>query len=289
MVLSVALLACQREEPHGEPPAPASGPAGPASAAASAGSKPSLASAVPAVAGPEVRSGPCPADMRHVSGSYCLAAVHTCLRWQEVREGGVTRKNQCAEYRKPSGCFEDRRRPLSFCMDTYEWPNEKGALPRVLVSWEEARDLCAGAGKRLCTADEMTFACEEEDQRPHVYGWVRDDTKCNIDRPYRPRTFDFAKYDACMADPDCKAAFEAIDQRLPAGSMPGCTNRFGVYDLNGNANEWVIRPEHKSPNRSGIKGGWWGPVRNRCRPIVDFHDEGDWGYEVGFRCCKDAS
>ena len=35
-------------------------------------------------------------------------------------------------------------------------------------------------------------------------------------------------------------------------------------------------------------GAWWGPVRNRCRPMTTFHLEGDYGYEVGFRCCKDA-
>jgi formylglycine-generating enzyme required for sulfatase activity len=64
---------------------------------------------------------------------------------------------------------------------------------------------------------------------------------------------------------------------------------FGVYDLNGNINEWVFRPKEKYPNRSGLKGGWWGPVRGRCRPTVGFHKEEDYGYEEGFRCCKDAA
>jgi formylglycine-generating enzyme required for sulfatase activity len=64
---------------------------------------------------------------------------------------------------------------------------------------------------------------------------------------------------------------------------------FGVYDLNGNINEWVERPGKEYPNRSGLKGGWWGPVRGRCRPTVGFHKEDDYGYEEGFRCCKDAA
>jgi formylglycine-generating enzyme required for sulfatase activity len=73
-----------------------------------------------------------------------------------------------------------------------------------------------------------------------------------------------------------------------SGLLEGCRSEYGVYDLNGNVNEWVeLRPD-KLPLRAGLKGGWWGPVRNRCRPTVTFHKEGDFGYEVGFRCCADA-
>jgi hypothetical protein len=85
--------------------------------------------------------------------------------------------------------------------------------------------------------------------------------------------------------PACHAAFDAIDQRVPAGSMESCRSTDGIHDLNGNVNAWVYLPNGKSPHRSGLKGGSWGPVRDRCRPTVTFHDEGDFGYEAGFRCC----
>jgi formylglycine-generating enzyme required for sulfatase activity len=172
-------------------------------------------------------------------------------------------------------------------MDRYEWPNERDTLPRTLVSWLEARKLCAQSGKRLCTDDEFTFACEGDAMRPYVHGFRRDRTKCNVDRPYRPRSFTFVPWEPCMADGECRAAFEAIDQRVPAGSMEECRSEDGIYDLNGNANEWVLNT--KGPHQPGIKGGWWGPVRNRCRPMVTFHREADFGYEVGFRCCADPS
>lgn len=177
---------------------------------------------------------------------------------------------------------------MRFCMDRYEWPNEKGALPRTLTSWPEAAEMCQRIGKRLCTMHEWEFACEGETMKPHVYGFERDPDACNFDRPYRERTYNYKPWDECMRIPACKAEYERLDQRKPAGSMPRCVSEHGVYDLNGNANEWVVRTDQASPKRSGLKGGWWGPVRNRCRPMTTFHLEGDYGYEVGFRCCKDA-
>lgn len=234
--------------------------------------------------------GPCPEDMALIEGSYCPAPSEECVAWQEaIGEGGKLVKNQCKAFREPSRCLADHHVPLRYCMDRYEWPNQAGALPRTLTSWEEARASCTSVGKHLCTEAEWSFACEGEAMRPYVYGYERDPTACNFDRPYRPRTFEFAKWDACQADDACRAAFEAIDQRVPSGSSPRCVNAEGVFDLNGNVNEWVVRTDQKSPHRSGIKGGWWGPVRNRCGPTVGFHDEGDWGYEVGFRCCGDAA
>ncbi len=174
-------------------------------------------------------------------------------------------------------------------MDRYEWPNQEAVKPRTLTSWPQARSFCEDAGKRLCTVKEFNFACEGEEMKPHVYGWERDDSACHFDRRYIARTFNYRLWDACHADPACKAEYKRLDQRRPAGSMPRCVSDHGVYDLNGNVNEWVNRTNQRHPKRSGLKGGWWGPVRNRCRPMTTFHLEGDYGYEVGFRCCKDAS
>ncbi len=227
----------------------------------------------------------CPPDMALVLGAFCPVSSQPCLEKPKVLGGpGHLPCQRYAEAR----CLSKTRTAMRYCMDRYEWPNQKGELPRTLTSWPEAARFCVSAGKRLCTADEFTFACEGESMRAHVYGNERSAEICNADRPYIARTYDYEPWDACHKKPACKAELARLDQRLPAGAKPECVSEHGVFDLNGNVNEWVVRTDQKSPHRSGLKGGWWGPVRNRCRPMTTFHLEGDYGYEQGFRCCKAA-
>jgi len=67
--------------------------------------------------------------------------------------------------------------------------------------------------------------------------------------------------------------------------------------MTGNVDEWVIHEEHfttpelpgkKAPFISGLKGGYWGPIRAACRPVTTAHNELFFFYQVGFRCCADA-
>lgn len=232
--------------------------------------------------------------MIRVSGEYCPVVIEKCKQHHKEYESNKEDKNvseRCLHYEKPSRCFVDKRVQLDFCMDRYEWPNKVGEMPRVLTSWLEARAACAKVQKRLCTEDEFNFACEGPEMLPHVYGFDRDPTKCNIDKPYaRPdHSKQMLTYDDCLKDEWCKTEFARLDQRHAIGSTHTCVSWAGILDMNGNVNEWVELPGKKHPDRSGLKGGWWGPVRNRCRPTVKFHKEFDYGYEAGFRCCHDAS
>ncbi len=254
--------------------------------------------------GPIGTSEGCAEGMMLIHGDYCPAVNQVCLeeheevkkdaaKKQRKKESGEqaeasTVSERCLRYREPTECLSKKKEPMRFCMDQFEWPNKKGELPALLVSWVDAKKECEKIGKRLCTEAEFNFACEGEAMLPYTYGYARDPKKCNIDRPYRKREKKLLKYERCMKKPECKAELEKLDQRLPTGSLAECVSPFGVYDLNGNINEWVVRPHQEYPNRSGLKGGWWGPVRGRCRPTVGFHKEEDYGYEEGFRCCADA-
>ncbi|MSP23814.1 MAG: hypothetical protein EXR75_01350 [Myxococcales bacterium] len=282
------------------------GPAPSPSGSAEWGEAPATASADAVVAPPgePARStAACAADMVLIEGDYCPDVMQSCREhhreWTRAAErlGKLTAKGEketttaserCLAYEAPSRCVSKKRRHKRYCIDRYEWPNEKGALPSLLVSWHDAKSQCASVGKRLCMVDEFDLACEGEAMLPYTYGYERDATKCNIDKPYRKREKALKRAESCARDEGCKAEFARLDQREPAGSRPECVSPFGVHDMNGNANEWVERPNEEPPNRSGLKGGWWGPVRGRCRPTVGFHKESDYGYEVGFRCCADV-
>ena len=235
---------------------------------------------------PSPDASQCPADMIHVAGSHCREVEQECIEMHPLSNGRHASR-RCLEFEAPSRCEQSSRVEMTFCIDTYEWPNKRGHQPRVLTRWSEAQTLCASRGKRLCYEEEWLFACEGVNALPYSYGYRRDPTVCVSDRMYLPPKGVTLRWERCQSSPKCKAAFRKIDQREPAGSFEQCRSPFGVFDMNGNVNEWVHLRGARYPERSGLKGGWWGPVRNQCRPTVRFHKEADWGYEVGFRCCSD--
>lgn len=60
-----------------------------------------------------------------------------------------------------------------------------------------------------------------------------------------------------------------------------------MYDMVGNVDEWttsVVTGERPSI----LKGGYWGRVRDRCRPSTRAHGEDFAFYQQGFRCCADS-
>ena len=72
--------------------------------------------------------------------------------------------------------------------------------------------------------------------------------------------------------------------------METCKSGFGVYDMPGNVDEWVVsdQPPREASKWAALKGGAWGHVRSQCRPTTYSHEPGFAYYFVGFRCCADA-
>jgi hypothetical protein len=175
-------------------------------------------------------------------------------------------------------------RALDFCIDRFEYPNALGQNPVIVVGFREAEALCRAAGKRLCTETEWTFACEGEEVLPYPYGYARDATACVVDRAWRP----FKEGALSPRDGEqAKAELDRLWQGEPSGSRLGCKSPFGVYDMTGNVDEWTTSVR-STGYRSILKGGYWGPVRARCRPSTRAHDEGFVAYQQGFRCCASA-
>jgi hypothetical protein len=246
---------------------------------AGAAEKPTTPATVVAGANDEATtSGACPKDMVEVLGDYCPAPEQICDEFISEK------RDRCERFRTKVRCI-GKPESKHFCVDRYEYPNEAGRRPTVSVSWDEARDVCANEGKRLCGAEEWTLACEGPERKPYPFGYSRDATACNFDKPYiMPDNF---AYD----DPQTRAAEIArVNQSEPSGSRSHCVSDYGVYDMTGNVDEWVNNG-HGSPQgpefQSGLKGGYWGPVRNRCRPMTTDHNNWHHGYQIGFRCCKD--
>jgi formylglycine-generating enzyme len=223
-------------------------------------------------------TGSCPADMVEVSGDYCQVVEQICEEFISEK------KDRCAKYRNKVRCF-GKSRALHFCVDRYEYPNQAGVKPTVAITWDEARELCATEGKRLCTADEWTQACEGPEHTPYPYGFARDGEACNHDKQY------IVPDDNAYQNPQTRAKeVERVNQSEPSGSRASCASAYGVFDMTGNVDEWVLNEsgnERGPEYQSGLKGGYWGPVRNRCRPATTDHNRWHHGYQIGFRCCAD--
>jgi formylglycine-generating enzyme required for sulfatase activity len=222
----------------------------------------------------------CPDDMVDVAGDYCENVAQYCVRYD-----GNPGRDRCLEFRAGSQCLGPTK-PVRVCVDRYEYPNRAGDKPIVAVDWEQAGELCAAEGKRLCSASEWTLACEGPERLPYPYGYSRDAQACNIDKPY------ITPDNSAFGNPATRDAEVArVDQREPSGARESCVSPYGVHDMTGNVDEWVNNEagsENSRPYNSGLKGGWWGPVRNRCRPMTVDHNQWHLGYQIGFRCCSDV-
>ena len=235
----------------------------------------------------ESNRGACQVGMVDVQGKMKVHAMidemqlQACTKW-------IDRKwpERCADYDRDKWLSIVKDVPtqnVHVCMDRFEYPNRKNEFPIIMVSWYEARDACKTEGKRLCSEDEWTYACEGEEATPYPSGYSREAAECVNDRPWK-------KFDdqALMPrnTPRAAAELDRLWQGQPSGSRPSCKSKAGVYDMTGNIDEWT-KSSIAGERPSVLKGGYWGPVRTRCRPATKAHDESHTFYQQGFRCCAD--
>jgi formylglycine-generating enzyme required for sulfatase activity len=147
----------------------------------------------------------------------------------------------------------------AYCIDLYEYPNEKGRTPITSVTMADAKALCSSTGKRLCTEEEWERACKGPGNRRYPYGEDWDPNQCSTE--------------TAAGDGRPMAA---------AGRFPKCASGHGVFDMSGNAAEWVqTRGQAVVKGGSSSKSDW--AVRCAARAKTT---PGARSNQIGFRCCK---
>lgn len=208
----------------------------------------------------------------------------------------------------------------STCIDQFEFPNIPCEYPVVWVRANEAAELCAAVGKRLCDAHEWEGGCagalkpieqeyafgERRLMMEHLhnkdrelvwaYGSKSDLSKCATGSNKSPKCFASEGFGLCGTND------------YPAGSFPECVSPLGVYDQHGNVAEHMnlaLKPEQLA-SRGGLgetemKGSWFVFQRGQVHPddcrwrALAWHagkiqdKQSHRNYHLGFRCCRDRS
>jgi hypothetical protein len=173
--------------------------------------------------------------------------------------------------------------------------NGEGHVPQAYISQIQSRAACEAAGKRLCTADEFTFACSGGDPAANDYPYGGHEHKegyCNEGKGSMMYRF-------FGSDPKAWTSADFNDPRLnqvegglaKSGQYPRCVSAFGVHDCVGNLHEWGSDP----PDQNGLgrfRGGFYGDAEingHGCKYVTRAHGPAYHDYSTGFRCCADPS
>ena len=212
------------------------------------------------------------------------------------------------------------------CVDKFEFPNVPCEYPVTWVRANEAAEICASVGKRLCDAHEWEGACdgalEPPDYRFDLSAGKGPSAAAKAMRRAHNRKHSPRKkwsYGSQYQKGICGAASRKSQgcegggwtrcgsNTYPTGHFPQCRSELDVYDTNGNAAEHMNLPLNESQMASRgsttlgvteMKGSWF---------IFDrYHAHADWcrwrapfwhgtrvmdshshhNYHLGFRCCK---
>jgi formylglycine-generating enzyme len=152
-----------------------------------------------------------------------------------------------------------------YWIDALPYPNEPGAIPTSNVSRDEAEQLCAAKGKRLCSELEWERACKGASNATYEYGDDYAADKCGTG--------------------------VSIDEaaRRPTGDRIACKSGFGVREMHGGPWEWTSSAwgRGRHDELGVLRGGnaVAGELVGRCANGIG-RAPATKSPVMGFRCCK---
>lgn len=185
---------------------------------------------------------------------WALATLSGCASSSSTPE----RNGPC-----PRGTVHVEAPSFSVCMDFYEFPNGVRRTPDTSMTWAEANAACNDRGKRLCTVDELSWACAGPANSRFPYGDELRDGVCNT------------------------ATDETPNPARPVLEHKKCKSKQFVWNLAGNVEEWAADAETPSGMRVAFGGSSALPPESSTCSSVREVNPTTRSSHIGFRCCVD--
>lgn len=161
----------------------------------------------------------------------------------------------------------------------HQYPMNMENHPVVNVTWREADEYCRAAGGRLPSEAEWVRAARGDTAALYPWGDVfSPDNAVYMDTPGggAPKVGSYATE---MSDENMLGGTHA------AGSVSAGKSPYGVYDMAGNAWEWVDGWYDDVKKLRPLKGGSWLTPKESLRVSARLGDDGGKRYnDYGFRC-----